>query len=224
MAKKRKRPLARQARRSAAAYKKPKPRPKQKPKPRPTKPKRTPPKKRAPRAVVQLKAVRKLLKKRRKLKGSYPKPTAKQKARPSTSLRLRGNSVQVKVNSLHAGKNITIIRKTTNFEPPFRVPKGQRGARLLASRLKPIARRHVEAIGKSIKDLIYLRIQYVFTRDREKLLSHYSIGIAKLDKLSYVERYVDMLIENFLNSLSGYARDGFSAIRISGFIVQGYKK
>jgi len=180
------------------------------------------------------KATRRVVPKK-KSKRLNPKKKTGRKRRPTRSrsgksirsqskTRLTGNSTKIKVDSRYAGSNVTILRKTTRLNPPMRIPRGANGVRLLKKILIAPGIRHFKTIGKSKKDLFYIRLQYVFKYKSKNVVSYFSIGIARLKNAAQFQEFISDVIDSFSTSLQGYSKDGFQDIRLTALIVQGYKK
>ena len=163
-------------------------------------------------------------KKKTRPKSRKPRKRNRRPARPQQKIKISGNSTKIKVDSRYAGRNVTILRKTTSFKPPVRLRRGAIGIRLLKNLILAPAVRHYHSIGKSEKNYFYVRLQYVFKRGKKKNVSHFSIGIARIKTEAQFIEYLIDVIESFLASLIGYSRDGFQDIRLTALIVQGYKK
>lgn len=145
-------------------------------------------------------------------------------SRPQQKVRLTGNSTKIKVDSRYAGRDVTILRKTTTFNPPVRIRRDSIGIRHLVRLMKGPALRHFKAIGKSQKNYFYIRLQYDFKNRQTKFKPCFSIGIAKIRNAEQFYEYLIDVVESFHSSLKGYSRDGFQDIRFTALIVQGYKK
>lgn len=162
---------------------------------------------------------------KKKIRKSPPRrnpPRSKKSKRLGT--RITGNSTRIKVDSRYAGRNVSVLRKTSKFSPGLRVAKGANGPRSLNRQIGQIALRHFNNIGTSEKSYYYARIQYLFKLRGKKMVSHFSVGIAKLKNSDQFRQYISDMVQSFCESLVGYSRDGFSQIRVTAIIVQGYKK
>jgi len=178
-----------------------------------------------PRVPIRKKKSRKKLRSQ-KTKARRKSTPRRRKARSPTKERQRvsGNSTRVQVDSRKVGKNVTITRKTTRFTPGLRISRGRSGSRNLRNVIAGRALAHFQKIGPSLKNYYYLRLQYTCKFRGKKVLSHFSIGIARLMNSSEFLQYLTDVCDSFLSSLVGYSREGFSQIRVTAVIVQGYSK
>jgi len=163
-------------------------------------------------------------KKKTSRKRRVTRKTVRKSPRSQSKTQLTGNSTKIKVDSRYAGSNVTILRKTTRLNPPMRIPRGPNGVRLLKKILIAPGIRHFKTIGKSKKDLFYIRLQYVFKYKSKNVVSYFSIGIARLKNAAQFQEFISDVIESFSTSLQGYSKDGFQDIRLTALVVQGYKK
>lgn len=176
------------------------------------------------RVPIRKKKSRKTVRPKKKKQKSKSPSRRSPKRNTRVGQKISGNSTLVVVDSRKVGKNVTIVRKTTRFTPGIRISRGTSGARKLFSQVGPYAIAHYRKIGPSLKNFYYVRLQYVCKFRGKKVITHFSVGLAKIFGVSEFNQYVKDTCDSFVASLVGYSREGFSQIRVTALIVQGYRK
>jgi hypothetical protein len=158
-------------------------------------------------------------KKPKKIISSYKRRSRKTSRKKTQN---RGNSVSIRVRSKVLNKSLTIVRKKTDLAKGIRLNK--RSPSRIIERLTPIAEKHSDKIGKSYKDLKYVKIKYTTKINGKKITSYFSTKVAKIKNKKQLKRMIELTVESFASRLDQYLSRGFSDITVKGITVQGYKK